>query len=91
MVCVYLCVFVCVVFGKLNVCCFVLSVIYGVRCRVVCVYVCVLVCECFCCLLCLFVLFVMYCVMLYGLSFCVCCRCWFFFGLSVFVRFACDV
>ena len=35
---------VCVVFGKLNVCCFVLSVIYGVGCSVVYVYVCVFVC-----------------------------------------------
>ena len=40
--------FVCVVFGNLNVCCFVLSLIYGVGCSVVCVYLCVFVCECFC-------------------------------------------
>ena len=41
---------VCVVFGKLNVCCFVLSVIYGVGFSVIYVYLCVFVCECFCCL-----------------------------------------
>ena len=39
------------------------------------VILCMFVCECFCCLMRLFVLFVMYCVMLCGLSFCVCCRC----------------
>ena len=36
-----LCVCVCVVFGKVNVCCFVLYVVYGVRCCLVGVYVCV--------------------------------------------------
>ena len=37
--CLRLCVWccVCVVFGKSNACCFVSSVIYGVRCCVVCV------------------------------------------------------
>ena len=38
----------CVVFGNLNVCRFVLSLIYGVGCSVVYVYLCVFVCECFC-------------------------------------------
>ena len=44
--CLRLCVmlFVRVVFGKLNVCCFVMSVIYGVRCCDLCLFVCV-VCE----------------------------------------------
>ena len=36
-VCVWCCVFVCFVFCHLNVCCFVLSVVYGVRCCMVCV------------------------------------------------------
>ena len=57
----------------------------------VCDYLCVFVCECFCGLMRSFVLFVMYCVMLHGLSFCVCCRRLCFFVLSVFVRFAGDV
>ena len=35
--------FVSVVFGNLNVCCVVLSVICGVRCCVVCAYLCVCV------------------------------------------------
>ena len=68
LVCVML--FVRVEFGKLYVCCFVMSVIYGVRCCELCLFVCV-VCERVCYLLCLFVLFVMYCVMLSGLSLCV--------------------
>ena len=48
-VCVDACACVCdvvcvrVVFCTLNVCCFVMSMIYGVRCCVVCVYSCVCV------------------------------------------------
>ena len=45
--CVCVCDVVCLCVGKQNVRCFVLSMIYGVRCRVVCVYLCVVVCECF--------------------------------------------
>ena len=44
----------------------------------------------FCYLMCLFVLFVMYCVMLSGVSFCV-LSVFVFFVLSALVRFACDV
>ena len=39
--------FVCVVFGKLNMWWFVLSVIYNVKCCASCAYVCVRVCWCF--------------------------------------------
>ena len=56
------------------------------------VYGCVFVCECFLvCSMCLFVLFVMYCVVLYGLSFCVLSVFVCSFLLIMFVRFACDV
>ena len=50
-----------VVFCKLNVCCVVMSMIYGVRCCVCCVYVCVVcvfVCLCGVVLLKVFVCFV---------------------------------
>ena len=58
----------CVVNGKLDVCCFVLSVICGVRCSVVCDCVCLCV-NVFCCLMGVFGLFVVYCLMLSGLYF----------------------
>ena len=58
--------------------------------RFVIVCVVVFACECFCCLMRLCAVLVMYCVMLYGFV-SVCCRCLCDSGLSVLMRFACDV
>ena len=57
----------------------------------VCLFVCMCVWMCFVVMFFLFVLFVMYYVVLFGLYFCVCCRCLCAFVFNVFVRFACDV